>query len=128
LNRDCVGARNARPQIRLSEYGIIVNKSIQEIPVHYPQIIVDKYIIMPNHIHMILKLSGNKDGRAMPAPTISTVINQLKGAITKQIGFSMWQKLFHDRIIRDEIEYQNKLNYIEENPARWAEDEYYGGK
>jgi len=62
----------------------------------------------------------------MRAPTLSTVINQCKGYISKQAGFSLWQKLFHDHIIRDEDDYQTKWRYIDENPARWAEDEYYG--
>jgi hypothetical protein len=68
------------------------------------------------------------DRRAMRAPTISTVINQFKGYVSKQIGFSLWQKSFHDHIIRDERDYQNHWQYIDENPARWAEDEYYGGR
>ena len=61
----------------------------------------------------------------MRAPTISNVINQMKGYVTKQIGYSIWQKLFHDHIIRDDAEYQRICQYIEENPARWNEDEYY---
>lgn len=63
----------------------------------------------------------------MRAPTISTVINQMKGYTTKQIGFPIWQKSFHDRIIRDVAEYRRAWQYIDENPARWDEDAYYAG-
>ena len=117
-----VGARIARPL--LSETGIIVETAIKKIPLIYPGIDIDRYVVMPNHVHMILIIRENH-GRAMRAPTISRVINQMKGYATKQIGYSIWQKLFHDRIIRDEDEYRRIWLYIDENPARWAEDEYF---
>jgi len=79
---------------------------------------------MPNHIHIIVAIDTNH-GRAMRAPTISTIINQMKGYVTKQIGYSIWQKLYHDHIIRGESDYRRICKYIDENPDRWAEDEYY---
>jgi REP element-mobilizing transposase RayT len=115
-----VGARNARP---LSDTGNIVKTAIENIPKIYESVFIDNFVIMPNHIHMIVRIENS--GRALRAPTVSTVVNQFKGYVTKQIGFSMWQKLFHDRIIRNEEEYQNKWRYIDENPARWTEDEFY---
>lgn len=121
-----VGARIARPQdaAALSEYGVIIDAAIREIPEHYPCISVDKYVVMPNHIHMILAIA-NEDGRAMRAPTIATIINQMKGYVTKQIGFSLWQKLFHDHIIRNEQEYQKIWEYIDTNPIKWEDDCFY---
>jgi REP element-mobilizing transposase RayT len=117
-----VGARIVRPQ--LSDIGVIIESAIVNIPKIYPSVKIDKYVIMPNHIHMII-VQGSL-GRAMRAPTISRIINQMKGYVTKQVGYSMWQKLFHDHIIRNEAEYQRIWKYIDENPMRWAEDEYYG--
>ena len=117
-----VGARIARP----SKICIAVESAIQKIGEKYETVILDKYVIMPNHIHMILVLkSTDNNGRAMRAPTISTIINQFKGYVTKQIGFSIWQKLFHDHIIRDEADYRRICQYIDENPMRWTEDKYY---
>ena len=86
-------------------------------------ITVDKYVIMPNHIHIILFV--NNSGSAMRSPTISTVINQTKGAITKQIGYSVWQRSCHDHVIRNENEYKKICQYIEDNPAQRKEDEYF---
>ena len=117
-----VGARIARPQ--LSDIGNIVASTIENIPRIYEHMQIEKYVIMPNHVHMILAIDWC-DGRAMRAPTISRVICQMKGYVTKQIGYSIWQKLFYDRIIRDATEYQRIWQYIDDNPARWAEDEYY---
>jgi len=117
------------PQIALSKYGTVVESSIKQIP-DYSDTQVDQYVIMPNHVHILLSVNKNSEnGRLRIAPTanISVTIQQFKRRISKQIGFSLWQKSFYDHIIRDEEDYQNHLKYIEENPAKWAEDEYYGG-
>ena len=90
-----VGTSIARPQdIPLSDYGVIAEQAIQEIAVRYPAISVDHHVIMPNHIHLLLQVSTDGNGRPMVAPTISTVIQQMKGIVSKQIGFSIWQKDF----------------------------------
>jgi len=115
-----VGARIARP---LSTTGNVVKTAIENIPKIYDCVFIDIFTIMPNHIHMIVRIENN--GRAMRAPTISRLINQFKGYVNKQIGFSIWQKLFYDEIIRNEEAYRNIWQYIEQNPAKWAEDKYY---
>ena len=58
----------------------------------------------------------------MAAPTISSVINQFKGAASKGAGFSLWQKGFYDHVIRGEKDYQQLWLYIEGNPSSWMED------
>ena len=79
---------------------------------------------MPNHIHMILIITVT-GGRLIIAPTVSRIIKQLKSHITKQIGFPVFQRSFHDRIIRNEREYQEIWQYIEYNPLNWLDDDYY---
>jgi len=118
-----VGASIARPSLKLTGVGEIVDKRINEIQNHYENVFVDNYVIMPNHIHLIIRIDNN--GRAMLAPTISRIIQQFKGVITKEIGNSIWQKLYYDHIIRDEYDYKNIWQYIDENPAKWFEDELY---
>ena len=130
-----VGAITNRPNaaVELSEYGNITDNAINEIPIHYEGVAIDKYVIMPNHIHMIMTLGngcgngrGFDNGRLIIAPTsVSVVIQQLKRHISKQIGFSIWQKSFHDHIIRDEAEYQRIWQYIDNNPVLWDEDMYH---
>ena len=61
----------------------------------------------------------------MVAPTISIIVQQLKGVITKQIGQSVWQKLFHDHVIRSEADYLKIWEYIDNNPIKWEEDCFY---
>lgn len=120
-----VGATIGRPQdVPLTSYGKIVNDAINNIPKSYPQISVDCYAIMPNHIHLILQIySEDKIGRPMVAPTISRVVGQLKGYVTKQIKEAVWQKSFHDHVIRNRDDYQEISRYIYENPSNWKTDE-----
>ena len=131
LWENVVGASCARPclhssDIPLSNIGKIVEKEINKIESFYNNVVIDKYVVMPNHIHLIIIINDTESGRPKVAPTtISRIIQQFKGSITKQIGFSMWQKLFHDHIIRNEAEYIKILKYIEENPLNWKSDCYY---
>lgn len=118
-----VGASIARPQ--LTTWGKITADSICDIPKHYHAISVDHYVVMPNHIHLLLQINTDTDGRPMVAPTISRVIQQLKGIVTKQIGQPIWQKLYHDHVIRGEKDYLKIWEYIENNPLKWEEDCFY---
>ncbi|WP_317855346.1 transposase [Chakrabartyella piscis] len=118
-----VGASSARQKYTLSDCGRIVDTAIMGIDKIYTTITIDKYVIMPNHIHMILVIEN--DGRALHAPTISHAVQQMKGIVTKQIGHTIWQKSFHDHIIRGEKEYLKILEYMETNPLKWELDCYY---
>lgn len=121
-----VGASIARPQdVVLTECGKITEMAIRNITVHYPAVTVDNFVIMPNHIHLLLRITSDVDGRPMVAPTISTVVQQMKGYVTKQTRTSVWQKLFHDHVIRGDADYQRIWNYIDGNPMKWAEDCFY---
>jgi len=102
----------------LSKYGKIVETAILSVSQYYQGVMVDKYCIMPDHIHMILIIHRAIDGRMISAPTLSTMVGQLKRWVSKKIGFSIWQKSFYDRIIRDEDEYLKIWKYIDENPLK----------
>lgn len=115
-----------RPQdVPLTQYGKTVDFYIKSIPSHYPAISVDHYVIMPNHIHLLLQIHTDNNGRSMIAPTISRVLRLLKGTVSKKIGFPIWQKGFYDHVIRSETDYLEIWNYIEGNPGKWAEDKLY---
>ncbi len=113
-----VGASNGRPiKERLTEYGKIVDLSINNISKIYPAVNLERYVIMPNHIHLLLRICPDEYGRPMVAPTIANVIKQMKGYATKKMGKSIWQKLYHDRIVRNKDEYDKIAKYIYENPV-----------
>ena len=112
----------------MSEYGDIIQKEIEETYLHYKNIVVDKFVIMPNHVHMIIIIDDENGAPRASRPTtalIPMVIAILKKKTNKMYGFDMWQTSYHDRIIRDKDEYQREWQYIDENPARWLEDEYF---
>lgn len=123
-----VGAIIDRPEnVPLTELGMVVRQSINAIPSHYPAITVDHAVIMPNHIHMLLQINTDVDGRSLIAPTISTVVRLMKGAVSKNVKANIWQKGFYDHVIRNEKDYLEVWNYIEGNPGKWAEDKLYIG-
>lgn len=115
------------PEVQLSEYGNVVSKHINIIDTRLPGIWVDKYVIMPNHIHMIIVIDQAAGGGAIETsrPTLSGIIRSFKTMVTKEIGVSVWQTSFHDRIIRNEAEYRLIWQYIDENPAKWQADRYF---
>ena len=99
-----------RAAVKLSPWGTIVRSYIETIPG------IDKYVIMPNHVHMIIHKTNGK--------SLSSDVRSFKGLVTKKIGSAIWQKSFYDHIIRSREDYLEKWRYIDENPARWADDEY----
>jgi REP element-mobilizing transposase RayT len=114
------------PEVQLSEYGFIVDDLIHGIPVHYNFVQVHKYVVMPNHVHLLLMFDGSFDGgMGSSRPTLQTIIHALKTLASRKAGISFWQDSFHDHIIRDDNDYQTHWQYIHDNPAKWAEDEYY---
>ncbi|MBQ8342324.1 MAG: transposase [Clostridia bacterium] len=115
-----VGAINDRPQIVLSEYGKIVDEAINAIPCCYPAVLVEKYAIMPDHIHLLLRIVDT-DGRSLIAPTISTVVRQLKGSVSKKCGASIWQKGFYDHVVRNSEDCEEIAVYIANNPEKWIQ-------
>lgn len=124
-----VGAAIRRPEdITLSAFGKIVHDVISNITDHYSAIRVDYYVIMPDHVHILLRIAADDSGRRIAAPTISTVVNQMKGAASRAAGFSLWQKGYYDHIVRSDEDYREIWNYISGNPMQWAEDRISGGK
>ena len=114
--------------VPLSDIGIIVDNEIQKLNSVYDSVRVDKYCIMPDHIHFILSIDTDENERTCRgelrspacAPTISRVTKQFKGSITKQVGRPIWQKSFYDHGIRNQQDYDEIWAYIENNPLKYA--------
>lgn len=119
------------PLLRLSKYGEIADSWIQKIPGKYPTISVDCYVIMPNHIHLLLSVNQN-NGRGFPSPTIDSAMGWLKYQITREInglrgvvGEKIFQRSFYDHVVRNRNDYNEIYKYISENPLRWQLDKLY---
>lgn len=109
----------------LSSIGSCVEQELARLSAVYPGVALDKTVVMPNHVHLLLVIHAGNEGRPQVAPTVSRVIQQFKGAVTKQLGPPIWQKGFYDHIIRGEANYLRVWDYMDQNPAKWAEDRYY---
>ncbi len=119
------------PLPHLSQYGEIVDSWIQKIPGKYSEVSVDCYVIMPNHIHLLLSVSRH-DGRGDPSPTIIAAMAWLKYQATAEInhlrgviGQKVFQRSFYDHVVRNQNDYNEIYNYIIENPMRWQLDKLY---
>jgi REP element-mobilizing transposase RayT len=124
-----VGEGSPLPQ--LSRYGKIVDEWIHKLPDNYPGISIDHYVIMPNHIHLLLSVIRD-DGRGDPSPTIDSAVGWLKYHATSDInkvrGTSrekIFQRSFYDHIVRNYEDYCEIHNYIHQNPVRWKQDKLY---
>ncbi len=116
-----VGEGSPLPQ--LTCFGEIADKWVKAIPQKYQGISVDCYVIMPDHIHLLLVIAD--DGRGDPSPTIETVMGWFKYQVTKEInklnkstGQKIFQRSFYDHVIRNEQDYCEISEYIENNPLK----------
>ena len=126
------------PQPELTRYGKIADKYIRQIHDFYEHLSVESYVIMPNHIHLLLWVRENKntigDGQSRtPVPTnivranstCSKFVSTFKRFCNKEYGENIWQARFNDHIIRNREDYEEHVKYIYENPIRWYYDELY---
>lgn len=122
------------PSIDLSAIGLIADRFIQSISTTYKNFTIDKYVIMPNHIHLLITIANQSKeiGEIKSSPVIEanrtkiqTVIRSFKTMLSKQIGHSIWQDSFYDHVIRDEADCQSTWDYIDNNPGKWQEDELF---
>ena len=136
----------------LSKTGIIAEKCWCEIPDHFPFIVLDEYIIMPNHIHGIIQIKHDlnndvgmhknvetqdfaslrnpQNGKFGPqSKNLASIIRGFKIGITKIVNKNnidfVWQPRYYDHIIRDEEDLNIIREYIINNPLNWDDDDYY---
>ncbi len=109
----------ALPQNKMTPIGKEVEKTIQYMNRNGNGVKIDKYVIMPNHIHLIVILD---DSGGCGNPPLQNVIRQLKSYTTNKFGCVLWQRSYHDHIIRNEKEYQKIGEYMDTNVQRWEKD------
>ena len=118
--------RPAVPTI-LTPIGKIIEDCILSLPLHNHGIRLDKYVVMPNHIHLLLRFVPAEGGQSRPP--LQKVMQSLKSVTTRkcwQFGISkLWQRSFYDHVIRNETDYLKIWQYIEQNPLRWSEDIFF---
>ncbi len=109
------------PCTELLPYGKIADKHIQQMHAFYEHISVDKYVIMPDHIHMLIRISGHP-GRGVPTERTSTLaqfVGTFKRFCNKEYDKNIWQARYYDHVIRNQRDYDEIWQYIENNPRKW---------
>ena len=108
----------------LNWLGRIAEENLIKISAINPSIRLDHYVVMPNHIHAILDVGPDNQ------KNLSNVIGQYKMSVTKLArkkvtGFRVWQRSYHDHVIRNQVGYEKIWAYIENNPLKWEADCFY---
>lgn len=117
----------------LSPSGMIAAEEIRVLEDRFPSVRIEKYVIMPDHVHILLTLrrqgqSGEGRQGQSPCPTLGSVVGAYKSISTKRInretgapGEKIWQPRYYEHIVRGEEDFLTIWQYIQENPARWIE-------
>ena len=110
---------------RLNDLGKIAAQDIADLPRHYTGVSVDCYVVMPNHIHAIIVL----EHCGIP---LDKIVGQYKAGVTRKakdllFGQPLWQRSFHDHVIRNQSSYEKIWNYVTHNHQKWEEDCFYPG-
>ena len=131
----------------LNSIGRIAERCWLEIPQHFKNVVLHEYVIMPNHIHGIIELVGENNhspendsrkntaeiktevniaGEKCFAPTgtshtIGSIVRGFKIGVTKQLGYSIWQRNYFEHIVRSADDYIRISSYIAQNPQKWAD-------
>jgi putative transposase len=106
--------------MHLNRIGRLVEGCWLETPAHFPQADIDAFVVMPNHVHAIVFLRARAT-HASPL-RLGTVVGSFKAASSRLAGRQLWQRGYHDRVLRDESELEAAREYIANNPLCWALD------
>lgn len=124
-----------------NEMGMIAEKCWCAIPDHFPWVMLDAFIVMPNHVHGTITVGANDVGAKDFLPlqskpkhgtsrTIGSIVRGFKIGVTKWFRSNtdvhvVWQRNYYEHIVRNEEAYLKIAEYIQTNPQRWEEDIYH---
>ena len=110
------------PTIELLRHGEIADKYIRQMDAFYDHLSVDKYVIMPDHIHLLITIHDGHPGRGVPTRTsvIARFVGTFKRFCNKEYGQNIWQSRYYDHVVRNQQDYNEIWEYIENNPRKWA--------
>ena len=117
------------PKIILLPHGEIADRYINQLNNFYDYISIDKYVIMPDHIHLLLSISDGQSRTPVPTrgnikidkknSTVASFVSTFKRFCNKEYGNNIWQLRYYDHIIRNQDDYNEKWDYIENNPQSY---------
>jgi putative transposase len=136
-DRQCLFGRVVNGSVELSGDGVVAQECWEELPAHCHHVTLDTFVVMPNHVHGILVIADHvidtisesqKEQFGKPiAGSIPTIIRLYKAAVTRRVnqrhgtpGARIWQRNYHEQIVRDDRSLHQIRNYIVYNPPRWG--------
>lgn len=141
--RQCIFGEIKDGMMCLSKYGMIIENWWNGLSERYTGVVLDRYVVMPNHLHGIIIITDGAIRRGeVPSPlrgakkhTLGQILAYYKYQTTKSIneydnlpGRKIWQRNYYEHIIRNEKSYDKISQYITENPLYWARDEENPGR
>ena len=148
-NQACLFGEIMNEQMRLNDVGTVADICWRAIPEHFPRVVLDAFVIMPNHVHGIIwirpKNKANVGAKNLsplpprpsqqgasafrsPSKTVGSIVRGFKIGVTKWVRsnknfYTVWQRNYYEHIIRNETALNRLRQYIADNPARWADDQ-----
>ncbi len=126
-NGEC---ENASDRMLLNDVGKMVSAEWLDLPSRFPSMILDDFVVMPNHFHGIICISPDSQVN----PTLGQIIGIFKSIVTHHyiIGVNiqnwkpfhkrLWQRNYYEHIVRDDFALQKIQQYIQNNPLTWQTD------
>ena len=138
-NRICLLGKIVQGEMRLNGLGRVARAGWENIPRHFPEVEIDAFVVMPNHLHGIVVIGGDPLGEVGPpipyppsgpgAGTVGAIVGSYKAAVTRRVnamrgvkGKSVWQRNYYEQIIRNEAHLNRVRRYIFDNPFCWRKD------
>ena len=154
INKICMFGNVVDGKMQLNDIGQLVEQEwLNTINIRHNDVRLHNYIVMPNHFHAIIEIrrgecdspqshssqphspqtinGGNinendsQQRMKSPSKTVGAIVRGFKGAISRQLGYSIWQRNYYEHIIRTAASYRHISNYIENNPTKWQSDKLY---
>jgi len=117
-----------------NEAGEMVIKAWLELPEKFSEITFDAFVLMPNHVHGLVMFDSEDVGRNVSLSeamkwfktmTTNWYMRGVKAQAWSRFDGHLWQRSFHDRIVRSDLEMDRFRTYIANNPALWVEDTFF---
>ena len=115
---------NEPATIQLTRFGKIAEEQIKAINFKYADVDIENYVIMPNHIHMIISIFNENEKNNISVTDVVRIFKSLTTRLCK-IGPVIFQRSFYDHIIRNDTDYLRIRDYVDDNPSKWEEDSLY---
>ena len=115
---------SVRAEVTLMPYGSIAEYDLMEIPNHFPNVEILNPALRPSPLPSVGARGRGAvvAARTPPLPTVSTIIGQYKAGVSRKCKRAIWQKYYHDHIIRNQLDFEETWKYIDNNPLQWVLD------